>query len=112
MATYSVLCVGAVVLYSHGTAYLFNDMGTGAPPRTVWQRILSCVSLFQNCEILDRSMVLDNQRLRLGPKRVGIFTIDSFTFFGIEKENDSMLFFELVEFGFAMVWRSVWWLAG
>ena len=23
-----------------------------------------------------------------------------------------MVFFELVDFGFVMVWRSVWWLAG
>ena len=64
------------------------------------------------CEILDRSKVLDNQRLRLGPKRVGIFTIESFSFCSDKRENDSTVFFELVDFGFAMVWRSVWWPAG
>ena len=42
----------------------------------------------------------------------GFLPSSHFHFVGIKKENDSMVFFELVDFGFAMVWRSVWWLTG
>ena len=49
VALYSILCVGAVVLYSSGAAYFFNDMGTGAPSRTVWRRILFCVTVRLSC---------------------------------------------------------------
>ena len=45
VALYSILCVGAVVLYSIGTAYFFN----GAPSRTVWRRILFCVTVRLSC---------------------------------------------------------------
>ena len=38
-----------VVLYSSGAALFFNDMGVGAPSRTVWRRSLACVSARLSC---------------------------------------------------------------
>ena len=58
VAMYSISCVGAVVLYGGGAAYDFPDMGTGAPSRTVWRRILSCGSARLSCVVAATPMIL------------------------------------------------------
>ena len=93
MATDSVLCDGAVVLYIHGTAYFLM----------IWAlaRLLAqCGDVFglvcrfsQNAKYLTGLLYLDNQRLRLGPKRVGIFTIESFSFCWDKKKKMTRWYF-------------------